>query len=340
MKVGILGSGFMGSTHARAFAKLPGVKVVGVSSRTMERASKLAAEVDAMPTTDDMTLINDPTIDAISNTLPTHLHRKYTIAALNAGKHVLLEKPFGLTLADCDEMIMAWKKSGKHLMIAQVLRFNPEYTALVEFVQSGKLGKPLSATASRLSVPPNPAWFHKPKQSGGAVLDLMIHDLDALNWLLGTPKSIYARGQARKSRAWDHIYTILDYGASHAFIEATQFMPAGYPFTMTLKALCERGSIEYIYRAGGVSVEMGGGETQLMVYEPGTAYALETNSGDMYENEIAYFVKCVKQNRAPELGTPEQARLAVQLSLAARKSLETGKVIPIQTRRKSVKRKT
>src|SRR5258708_29688029 len=154
MKVGILGSGFMGGTHARAFAKIPGVSVVAVSSRNMEKAEKLAGEVGAKATTDDMAIVNDPSIDAISNTLPTHLHPKFTIAALKAGKHVLLEKPFGLTAKDCDEMMAAQRASSKHLMIAHVLRFWPEFVALMDFVHSGKIGNPISAMASRLSVSP------------------------------------------------------------------------------------------------------------------------------------------------------------------------------------------
>ena len=74
MKIGILGSGFMGGTHARAYAKIPGVEVAAVSSRHLDKAEKLANEVGARATTDDCTIIEDPSIDAISNTLPTHLH--------------------------------------------------------------------------------------------------------------------------------------------------------------------------------------------------------------------------------------------------------------------------
>lgn len=327
MNIGVLGSGFMGGTHARAYAKLPDVRVVAVSSRSKDKAAKLAAEVGAAPTVDDMAIINDPSIDAISNTLPTHLHRKYTVAALAAGKHVMVEKPFGLTVADCNAMIAARNKSGKYLMVAHVLRFWPEYVALVDFVRSGKLGKPLAAIASRLSVTPGWAeWFGDPTLSGGAVLDLMIHDIDALNWLLGTPKTIYARGWESKPGSWDHMHAVLDYGDSHAFIEASEFMPAEYPFTMTLKVLCERGSVEFGFRAGGVSVEMGGGGTSLMVYEHGKQYKLEAKPGDAYEAQIAYFVECVRTDRPPVQGTAEQGRLAVALSLAARESLESGKV--------------
>jgi UDP-N-acetylglucosamine 3-dehydrogenase len=337
MNIGVLGSGFMGSTHARAFAKLPDVHVIAVSSRSIEKAAKLAAEVGAQPTADDMAIVRDPSIDAISNTLPTHLHRKYTVAALEAGKHVLVEKPFGLTVDDCDAMIAAHDRSDKVLMVAHVLRFWPEYVALANLVKSGKLGKPLAAVASRLQTTPGWAtWLRDPQLSGGAVLDLMIHDIDALNWLLGTPKTIYARGRESRQGSWDHMHVVLDYGDSHAFIEASEFMPAAYPFTMTLKVLCEGGSVEFAFRAGGASVEMGVGGTSLVVYEPGKVYPLEVKAGDAYQVQVAYFVDCIKSNTAPMLGTAEQARLAVVLSQAARVSLESGRVVAFK--RKPAKR--
>ena len=173
----------MGTTHARAYAKIPGITIAAVSSRHLDKAERLAGEVGARATTDDRSIIEDPSIDAISNTLPTHLHPGPTIAALKAGKHVLLEKPLVLQAADADGMFAAAKETGRILMVAHVLRFWGEYVSLVEFVHAGKLGKPISATAARLSQPP--AWMDwalDPALSGGAVLDLCVHDFDALNW--------------------------------------------------------------------------------------------------------------------------------------------------------------
>ncbi|MCX6048875.1 MAG: Gfo/Idh/MocA family oxidoreductase [Chloroflexi bacterium] len=330
MKVGVLGAGFMGGTHARAYAKLADVQVVAVSSRTPERAAKLAEEVGAKAVTDEMTIIHDPAIDAVSITLPTNLHKQYTLAALQAGKHVLVEKPFALNVADCDAMMAAQAQSGKYLMVAHVLRFWPEYVAIAKVIQSGKLGKPLSAVASRLTQAPAwSSWFTDPDQSGGPVLDLMIHDIDALNWVLGQPKSVYARGYETKPGLWDHMLTLIDYGTAQASIEDSEILPAGYPFSMALKIYCEGGVVEYDYKAGGVSVEMGGGIDSLMVYEPGNSYPLDAPGGDAWEAQIAYFVDCVRNGQAPTLGTPQQARLAVEMANAARQSLESGQVVPI-----------
>ena len=329
MRIGILGSGFMGGTHARAYAKIPDVEIVAVSSRHLDKAEKLAGEVGARATTDDRSIIEDPTIEAISNTLPTHLHPETTIAALNAGKHVLLEKPFALTAPDCDGMTAAAEAAGKVLMVAQVCRFWGEYVSLVEFVRSDRIGAPISATAARLSQLPAWAdWFTDPAMSGGAVLDLSVHDFDVVNWVLGTPRSVYARGREWRPGLWNDIHAIVDYGDANGFVEGSEFMPADYPFGCGLKVICEGGVVEFRFQAGGASVEMGGGST-LLVHEAGKAYPLEPKPGDAYENQIGYFVGSVRDGRLPARGTPDQARLAVRTANAARESLETGAIVRI-----------
>jgi predicted dehydrogenase len=327
MKIGILGSGFMGRTHARAYAKIRGVSIAAVSSRHLEKAESLAREVGARATTDDRSIIEDPSIEAISNTLPTHLHAEATIAALEAGKHVLLEKPFALTAADCDGMMETAEKTGRTLMVAHVLRFWGEYVSLVEFVHAGKLGKPISAVATRLSQLPAWAdWFLNPAWSGGAVLDLCVHDFDALNWLFGAPKSVYARGTELQPGLWNDVHALVDYGGVNGFVDGSEFMPQGYPFTAALKVIGEGGIVEFLFRAGGVSVEMGGGAS-LIVHEAGKAYSLTPRPGDPYDNQAAYFVDCLRKGIRPALGTPEQARLAVATADAARRSLESGAVV-------------
>lgn len=332
LKVGILGAGFMGGTHARAFAKQPQVQIVGISSQSADKAARLAAEVGAQPFTDAMALATRPEIDAISITLPTHLHQDYAVAALNAGKHVLVEKPMALTIDECDTMIEAARKNNRTLMVAHVLRFWPEYVALADFLQAGQLGRPLSVTASRLSTRPNwGEWFANPDWTGGAVLDLHIHDLDILNWLFGPPQTIYAQGLRGPAGGWDHMLTVADYNGVKAFVEGSVLLPAGYPFTMTLWVLCEYGSVEFTFRAGGTGVETGTSSgTSLVVYEAGREpRPLPVAAGDGYERQVAHFVESLRQGRPPDQGTAGQGRLAVLAALAVRLSLETGQVISL-----------
>jgi predicted dehydrogenase len=323
LTIGILGSGAMGTRHARSYAALPGVTVKKVSSRSPEKAAALANEYGIFPCTDPFEILDDPDIDAVSNTLPTHLHESFTVAALQRGKHVLLEKPMALTLKACDAMIQAAEDSGRILMVAHVLRFWPEYIAIAELVHSRTLGKPLAASAQRLSARPRwGEWQTHPELTGGAVLDLHIHDVDACNWLFGEPRSIYARGQQSLDGGWDHSFTTIDYGTVAASIEGGWMLPDGHPFTYGMGVICERGSITFDPNREDLS--------RLLVYEPGKSpYPLPFTPGDPYRNQAAYFVDCIQAGRLPQMGSVQQARLAVAACLAARQSLETGKVIPI-----------
>ncbi|MEA3335097.1 MAG: Gfo/Idh/MocA family oxidoreductase [Chloroflexota bacterium] len=330
LNVAVLGAGFMGGAHARAFARLEDVNLIAVSSRSEERARALAEELGCEWTTDSMALVDDPRVEAVSITLPTHLHRDATLAAFAAGKDVLVEKPMALTVEDCDAMIAAADEADRLLMVAHVLRFWPEYVALAEVLQSGELGAPISAVASRLCEPPGWAeWFKDASLSGGEVLDLHIHDLDTLNWLFGEPDTLYAQGRRGAHGGWDQAMTMIDYGGVKCFAEGNAIMPAGYPFTMTLSVRCELGNVEYTLRAGGEQVDSSAdGINSLMVYQPGQPpRVLEMEAGDGYQNEVAYFAKCVQEGSRPQFGTGAQGRLAVKTALAARQSIETGEVI-------------
>lgn len=329
LNVAILGAGFMGATHARAYAALPEVRIVGISSRNPEKAGRLVEEAGGEAFTDAMELATNPGVDAVSVTVPTHLHEAHVLAALNAGKHVFVEKPMDLTLAACDAMIEAAETNDRVLMVAHVLRFWPEYRKLAEIVRSGRLGRPLSAHARRLSTRPDWGdWFENPEWTGGAVHDMQVHDLDALNWLFGTAESVYARGVRGPTGGWDHVHTLVDYGYVEAIAEGSFMMPAGYPFTMALWVLCERGSIEFTVRAEGTGVETADESgSNLMLYAPDAPpEGIAVEAGDAYEAEVAEFVACAASGRTPTHGTARQGRAAVALAVAARRSLDGNRI--------------
>jgi UDP-N-acetylglucosamine 3-dehydrogenase len=324
LRIAILGSGAMGRTHAASFAKTAGVTLAVIASRTPAKARALAKIHDARATADMDAVLRDPDIDAVSITLPTHLHRRYAVAALRAGKHVLLEKPFALNVRDCDAIIAAQRASRRTLMVAHVLRFWPEYVAIQARVASGALGAPISVVARRNASALGPkTWFRDPRQSGGAVLDLIVHDYDVANALLGAPKQASALGSRSATGTWDDIHATVAYPKGrHALIEGNQRLPAGYPFTMSLRVLCERGAIEFTARgAAGDAPESE--STSLIEYTEGKSRPLSYASGSGYDAQTRHFVDCARAGRAPELGTPAQARAAVALANAVQRSLRT-----------------
>lgn len=325
VRVAVLGAGFMGGTHARAYGAMPGVEVAGIYAPSARRAGPLAEELGTTWTDDLGALIDDPAIEAIDVCLPTPRHRSATEAAIAAGKHVLLEKPLALTNEDADALVALGEQTDKVFMIAHVLRFWPEYVELARLVRSGQLGRPLSAVATRRQ--PFPAWsdlFARADLTGGAVVDMMIHDYDALNWLFGSPVSVHAHGHRNpRSGGYDQVQVLIDYGNASAVVDGGMMMPESYPFSSTLQVLCERGAIEYHFRAGGRSVEMAGGVNDLILYPAeGEPHKLAVAQQDPYAAECAYFVECIRSGMQADRATPHDARLAVEVALAARAELD------------------
>jgi UDP-N-acetylglucosamine 3-dehydrogenase len=331
IKVGVIGAGFAGSFHARAYAKTPGAEVSMIADQNDARAAELAAELGARSAADADAILRDPAIALVDVALPTPLHPEYAIRAFQAGKHVVIEKPLALSVDEADAMIDAARHSGKFLMVAHVLRFWPEYVAIRRVLQSGRLGQPRIVTAIRLSnLPQWATWFRDPAMTGGSVLDLHIHDLDMLNWLFGRPRWVRAIGARGATGGWDHVISQVAYESVYASAEASNLMPLDFPFTTGLRVVCDRGVIEYQFRAGGASFETGQPEHYCLIHEDQRpSQPVEFEPGDAFEREIAYFVSCVERDTPPDVVTAEDARLAVQTALAARASLESGGSVEI-----------
>lgn len=324
--VAILGAGFMGSTHAAAYKSMGGrVRVKTVAARSLERAEKVAATVGATGITNLDVAIDDPEVDAVDICLPTRLHREFAERAFAADKHVFLEKPIALSVLDADAIVDAARRSGRILMVGLVLRFWPEYVELQRRLAAGELGRPLALSTLRLSPPADwNDWMGDRAQSGGTAVDLLIHDFDQMNWLLGTPRSVFAREPAA-----GHVEAIVDYGGAAGIAEGSMAMPKSYPFTSNIRVLAEGGVAEYGFSAAPADDGGNIGESQsksgLRLYPAsGDPHVLPVESADPWERELFSFVDCVKEGRNPEQGTGEQARDALLVSLAAQRSLETG----------------
>jgi predicted dehydrogenase len=336
--VAILGCGFMGAAHAGNYAALgERVRVKTVYSRTEARALRVAEKIGAEATTDLEAVLADPGVDAVDVCLPTPLHRHVTEAALAEGKHVFLEKPLALTVEEGRAIVEAADASDRVFMVGLVLRFWPEYVELHRRLAAGELGRAYALTASRLSPPADWAdWYADVAQSGGPPVDLMVHDFDQANWLLGEPRTVYARAVASRDPGYlDHVVAVVEYDGAQAVVEGSMAMPGSYPFSSLIRVNAEGGIAEYAFRAapaedGGNIGAVDESARGLRIFpRDGDPQVVFLDPVDPWGPEIEEFVSCLEENRQPENGTGAQALLALRVSLAAGRSLETGRPEPV-----------
>ena len=329
LNVGLLGAGFIGATHAGAFAGLEGVRLATVADVNRAAADKLAGEYGARAAYAVEAVLDDPDIDAVSICLPTFLHADTVVAAAKRRKHILCEKPLALSLPDVDRMRSAVQAAGVKCMVAQVIRFWPEYVRIREALESGQIGRPRLATGARLASPPNwGAWFSDPALSGGALFDLHIHDLDFVFSLFGKPRAVYATGLQSAAGGWDHVVNTLDYGDKKAILEASYALPPGFPFHMSFRLTGETGCLDFQF--GGVAQvdQRAAAQSHLTLYRTGAAPEFPVPPAeDGYRAEIRYFTQCLLENREPTVATLAEAREVIAIALAAKQSLETGAVV-------------
>jgi predicted dehydrogenase len=334
--VGIAGAGFMGMTHAKAYATLENAEVVAVADISSNKASEIAnlTKVAGFKTYSSVEgMINDPSVDVVDICLPTFLHAEYTVMAAEAGKNVLCEKPIALSLDQADEMIEAIKETDMKFMVAHVLRFLHEYQALKDIYDKRRIGSITSLACRRLSPTPRWSWQDwvlRPKTSGSAALDLHIHDVDYIIHLLGKPSSVYSQGTS------DHIYTIYEYpsGKPSVFAEGGWDLPEEFPFRMSYAAVFEKGFVEFRSdREPSLTIYPAEKQKHLpKKLEP--SVRMKDKVGDIskivgYYNEIKYFIDCVDKGIQPTVITPEDARTALEVNLKEIESAKSGKKISI-----------
>ena len=332
VRIGIVGLGGMGRGRLSYYARFADARVEAVAdvrARALRGEASLAGAFEIDPGEvrwfeDYRLLAESGAVDAVDICLPTPMHRDATEVCLGAGLDVLCEKPMALSLDDCDAMIAASRSAGRVLMIAHCIRFWPEYQFLVDLVRGGSAGRLLSLRLVRQGPLPGGCggWMCRRSESGGVLYDLHVHDLDYCQYLLGLPQRVFAQGghSSGAHLRYDYVHTDLDYGDGLQVGAFAQWVGARIPFVARYEATLERAFVAFdssqnptlrLYRP-----DVGGPETP--TFAP---------SGAAYAEEIAYFLGCVADGRAPNRCPREESRSTVALARAASASLERREVV-------------
>ncbi len=328
IKIALIGAGFIAQAHASAYGKIKNAKVTAVADKIEDKGKKLAEDCNAKYYKDIDDLLNNENVDCIDICVPTFLHKEMVLKAAAAKKHIFCEKPLALSLEQADEMLNAVNKNNVKAMVGHVLRFWPEYVRIKEYIDSGVLGKPLHAFCQRLAVTPDwhqGDWGASEKFGGGAALDLHIHDLDYLIWMFGKPSIVMAQGvfdPAKKaSGGFVHIATTVEFkNKVGALAEGGWEFKGAFPFTMVLRILCEKGTVEWIFRAGK-NIEERAQQAEVTVYKAdGSVELLKAGNEDAFFQELDYFVDCLENNRPIKNASFKDGRDSLELALAAIRS--------------------
>ncbi len=188
--IGLIGAGHFGAVHAQAIAQVPGLRLAAVCAREPETTVTFAARHGGTPYADWRRVLDDRAVAAVVIATPHDLHAEIAIAAAEAGRHVLVEKPMAPRAADCRAMIAAARRAGVVLMVGQVMRTVLPCLRAKEILAAGGLGRPRFATSrfiKRWMEANRQDWHLRQESGGGMLLTAGIHALDRLVWLLDQP---------------------------------------------------------------------------------------------------------------------------------------------------------
>ncbi len=310
--VAVIGTGFWGKNHARNYREIENTNLVAICDVNPERAKAIANQYGVKAYTDSAEMLKDPEIQAVSVCTWSIKLAEEALKCLNAGKHVLVEKPMATDTKQAQALIDTAKANGLHLTVGFLMRFIPGLQQIRQAVETKNIGELVSATAKRVT-----QW---PERIGdvGVVKDTAIHDIDVMRFISGEdPVSVYAKmGSMRHRQFEDYAQIMLTYESGKtAFIESNWLTP------YKIRALNVTGS-EAIMRLDYNSQE-------LWIENAKESLQPRIPFEEPLKAELKHFAECVTEKKTPMI-TGEDGYKALQIALASMESSAKNTVIKLK----------
>jgi predicted dehydrogenase len=341
LKVGIIGAGGIAQgSHLPGYQAVPGVEVEAVCD-VREETARAAARKFSIPHvyTDWKVMLRERRLDVVSVCTPNNFHAAPTIAALEAGAHVLCEKPIAASSKEAEAMCAAARKAKRRLMVGLNNRFTPSAQKLKEFIRAGELGKIYYVRVQALRRRGVPGWgvfIRKDMSGGGPLYDIGVHLLDLALWLMGHPKPVAVSGgtycaHGRRSGlfmpwgAWDpKQYTVEDMGAG--------FVRFQNGCTLTIEASWSAHIPEDVWNVTLLGVEGGATTNPFRIFQEKRATLLDVTPVRLPEGEpshtaeIRAFIEAIRTGK-PTPVPGEEAAVATRILEAVYTSSKTGREV-------------
>ncbi|MCA9120775.1 MAG: Gfo/Idh/MocA family oxidoreductase [Planctomycetaceae bacterium] len=345
IKVGLAGVGFMSWIHYLAYQKVRGIQLAAICSRDEKKRSgdwrgiqgnfgPPGEQIDiskmrTYATIDE--LLSDPDIDVVDNCLPPHMHADVSVRALQAGKHVFVEKPMALTAAECNKMVTAAEKAGKQILVGHVLPYFPEYAQARKVIDSGKYGKVIGGSFKR--VISDPLWlkdFYNPQTVGGPLVDLHVHDAHFIRLLFGMPTAVISQGRMR-GQVVEYCNTLFQFTDPNLVVNATSGVinQQGRPFTHAYEIHLEKATMHFDFAAFSDAAEL---MPLKIVTNSGKVIRPDLGEGNPvrgFEGEIKEVARAISTGKPSEILSGELARDAIVLCHKQSESVRRRKLVKI-----------
>ncbi|MBI4013134.1 MAG: Gfo/Idh/MocA family oxidoreductase [Candidatus Rokubacteria bacterium] len=330
LRVGVIGAGLMGERHARIYASLPDVELVAVCDTREEAARRVATATGAAAYTDLRELLARD-LQAVSVCTSDEAHRAPCEAAARAGKHILVEKPIAMTVADAEAIIEAAGRAGVVLLVGHCLRFDPRYHAARAAIAAGELGAVQTIYTRRSNT-----VAAQDRLGGRCSLPrfLGVHDYDVMRWFTGSEvervgaESKWGLLRGRGFDVEDANCALLRFASGALGIaELNWVLPRGFPASGDHRAdvVGDRGALAIATLETGLRRA---DEQRAVVVDTMTAPVVEGYPGGMFYFELRHFVDCVRGRATPAI-TPHDALMALRIALAVeRAAAGGGQVVP------------
>lgn len=309
LKVGLVGVGGISGAHIPAWESFEDVQLAALCDIRPEQMKKYP---DKRRYTDFDEMLANEQLDIVDICLPTYLHADFAVKAMEKGIHVISEKPVSLKQEDIPRLYETARKNGVCFMVAQVLRFWPEYELIKELLENRKYGRLLSGTMTRLSAIPGwswDGWMRDEARSGLVPYDLHIHDLDFLVYALGRPTGKQTRRIKRPEQ--DYLSCVYEFGDVFVNTEAAWYAGC-LPFGAAYRFQFEKAVA--VYEKGGCKIyEDSDRAIDLKNDAQGETGDIQLPKSNAYANELRYFADCVQKGAFPDKVKEEELSCVVEI---------------------------
>jgi predicted dehydrogenase len=325
LTVGLLGAGLIAGVHAHAYRASPGVRLVAVADPVPGKADRIADQYDAKVVPDLETML-DLGVDVVDVCTPPTAHADATVTALEAGRHVICEKPIARTMAEARRVVDAADAAPGLLMIGHVSRFEPDHKAARDLVVAGEIGDARMLKHSTTSSLPGwteAGWLADPSTSGGPLVDQAVHSFDYARWVLGG-RAVRVHSMASDSAAGPSTYALAtvryDNGAI-AHVECGWAHPPARGFKLTAEIVGSQGRLSWSYdhMMSGVLYPLDG--------EPEWWDALSDRG---FTLELRTFFDAMRSG-GPAPVPAREAMESLRTALAAQESVRAGRTVDLTT---------